>query len=88
MLQVILVPSPTVSTDGVQRYFVEITGIPHAYGKTVGTLVISNALPLAKAQEVQAKIEDTLDAYRRPKRKSGKHRPKTFWERILREPLV
>ena len=84
MIEVFLVAAATPDRNGVQRYFVEIKGVPHCSGSA---LVVSNALPLAKAEEAKRKIEDALDSYRRPKRKGGRRKPKTSWERIVREPV-
>lgn len=68
--------------DGSQWYFVEIKGIPHGH-----THVVTGAMPLAKAQAIKLKVEDALDGYRRPKRKGGRRRPKTSWERLIKEPV-
>lgn len=85
-LEVILVPAPHLNKDHAQLYFVEIKGMPYVHGKLSGTLVVSNAMTLAKAETSKREIEDALDAYRRPKRpKAGKalKRPKTSWARVL-----
>lgn len=84
MIEVILVAAAMPNRSGVYPHFVEIKGIPHAVGSA---LVVTGALPLARAEEVKRKIEDALDAYRRPKRKGGRRRPKTAWERLIREPV-
>jgi hypothetical protein len=82
MLEVVLVPASNVNRDGVPRFFVEVKGFPHGH-----TYIVTSALPRARAEEVKKGIEDTMDAYRRPKRKGGRRKPKTSWERLIKEPV-
>ena len=84
MIEVILVEMQHPGRDGVRKWFIELKGVPNASG---GALVVCPALPWDKVQEVKKKIEDAMDAYRRPKRKGGRRKPKTSWERITREPV-
>lgn len=83
MITVILVPAAMPDRNGVQKHFVEIKGVPHSHGG--GALIVTMALELAAAEQVKREIEDALDEYRRPKRVSGKKRPKTSWERITKD---
>lgn len=76
-MEVILVPAPTLDRNGVQRYFVEIKGVPHARG----ALVVTNALLPEKAEKVKRDLEDALDAYRRPKRAAGR-KARSVWQRL------
>jgi len=81
-MEVILVPAPTPDKNGVQRYFVQIKGIPGSRG----ALVVSNALLPEKAEEVRRAIEDDMDEYRRPVR-TAKRKPKSIWQRLLEKDV-
>lgn len=75
-MEVILVAA-VPQTGDTERFFVEISGVPHARG----SLVVTRALPKAQAEKVKRDIEDSLDTYRRPRRAS-RRRAKTIWERL------
>lgn len=79
-MEVILVPADTLDRNGVQRYFVEVKGVPHSRG----ALVVTAAIPLDRAEKVKRDIEDGLDAYRRPSR-IARRRGKTVWQRLREE---
>lgn len=65
-----------------ERFFVVLTGVPDRLGTV--EIVVSPRVSREVAAELGRKIEDEMDAYRRPRRTEGRRKPKTSWERINR----
>lgn len=80
MIRVFLKEAPRRHLDGIQRFFVEVEGIPGG-----GTQVLTRALLKAQAEDALLKVEDELDAYRRPKRAGRRRPPETSWERLKKD---